>query len=260
MLTNEQKMNLAEKAMKSLKNYILTEKKAIKDKPHFLWGGYKSNPHADLYISMKHGWVGAKDEKYRLSIDDYQDGKHIIEADTRSDLESIIRVLFGLLNQQKKVKGWQTLMVARDKAEFGSGWSREYVEFPSKVILCDSPCKEYKALQTYLNKYGNANLGNFQLFHSEMGGKRGYLWDEYGERIYLDNNPKRCESFLAELRKNRGTKDTMTCKYGRENWIDPNEAAHSSRWETECVGEKREYLVVTIKTPGGKVKGEIRMF
>ncbi len=216
---------LAEKALKAIKTAISADKKSIKEyvEKH-PWDTHHRNPSVVLYISLKHGYEGAKDEKYRLTMENRQyNGKdtHIVEVDYRSDLESIIRSLFGLLNKQMQVKGWGNLKIVTDKAEFGSGWSRKYVEYPSKVILCDPACKEYTSLQNYLNKYGVVSyrhytyplrLGNFELFRSAMGGKRGRLWDEYGDREYLDHDAERCAGFLAEIRKYCGTKDLMVCE------------------------------------------------
>ena len=93
-----------------------------------------------------------------------------------------------------------------------------------------------------------------------MGGKRGVLWDEYGDREYLDNRPKYCESILKELREHRSSKDLMICKEGDENYIDPIDKEYSEKHEIECEGEKRHYLLITIKTPKGKVKYENKIY
>jgi hypothetical protein len=52
----------------------------------------------------------------------------------------------------------------------------------------------------------------------------------------------------------------MTCKRGEENYIDPEEERASSYYEVECEGEKRKYLLITIKTPSGKVKYETKIY
>ena len=271
MLTNEKKDALAKKAFNAIKKTITEQKKDNKKETR---PGYYRVPVADLDITLEKGWTGAKDEKYRLTLSPIKYGekeKHIIETDTKTDLNDVIRALFGLLNEQMKTKGWGTLMVTRDKAHFGD-WMYGYdIEYPAKVTLCDTPCKEYTALQKYINKYGKAtdyrgfpvydmHLRNFQLFRAAMGGKRGTLWDEYGDRMYLDNRPKACTSILNELREIRGTKDIVACTEGEENWIDPVDRAYSEKYEIECEGEKRHYLKIVIKTPAGKVKHEKKIF
>ena len=278
MLTTEQKTKLATKALTSIKKAISERKKDIKAHPAGDPWGFR-NPNIDLGITLKHGYTGAKNEKYRLTINPnwFEHDTHIIECDTRSELEDTINILFGLLNQQMKVKGWTTLKVVREKATFGDPWCGVKVTYPSKITLCAAPCKEYKSLQSFINKYGKAknlsggyyghcgnyadmHLGNYDIFHSAMGGKRGRLWDEYGERIYLDNRPKKCAQVLEELRKARGSKDLMLCKMGEEDWIDPVDRAYSERHEVECDGEKRHYIEITITSPTGKVKYNQKIF
>ena len=272
MLTTEQKTKLATKALNSIKKSLTEQKKTIKARPeqYSFWG--RRNPYLDLEITLKEGWTGAKNEKYRLTANRHlQTEKHLIETDTRGELEDTINILFGLLNKQVKVKGWSTLKVVREKATFGDPWYGVKVTYPAKITLPDAPCKEYKSLQSFINKYGKAenkyggyygemHLGNYDIFHSAMGGKRGRLWDEYGERIYLDNRPKKCAEVLAELRQYRGTKDLMLCKYGQEDYIDEIDRRYSEYHEVECEGEKRHYLEITIKTPTGKVKFETKIY
>ena len=276
MLTTEQKTKLATKAFTAIKKNITEQKKKLKGRAVAdPWD--TRYPTITLNITLKHGWEGAKDEKYRLSTGYYQDQKHLIETDSRHDLGDTINILLGLLNTQMKAKGWTTLKVVRDKAHFGDAWYGTDMTYPSRITLCDAPCKEYKSLQSYINKYGKAknltggnygyngyygdmHLGNFDIFHSRMGGKRGRLWDEYGERIYLDNRPKKCAAVLEELRKMRGSKDLMLCKLGEEDYIDPVEQQYSAYHEVECEGEKRHYIEITIITPTGKVKYQQKIY
>lgn len=202
-------------------------------------------------------------EYYILNVNNKEIGK----CTYRSDLESVFREFGIMLDAQKKVKGWGGLNYSKDKMYFNmGGWSDYSINVIPKVCLADSVCKEYTSLQNYINKYGlneykgKVNLGNYDLFSAAMGGKRGRLWDEYGERVFLDNKPKKCARLLEELRKARGTKDIMTCKRGEENYIDPEEERSSSYYEIECEGEKRKYLLITIKTPAGKVKYETKIY
>lgn len=194
----------------------------------------------------------------------FQDwNKQVAVVKTESDLREVFNELINLLNGLSQTKGWGGLKVSH---EFESiGWQRS-IAIPKRIMLTDAPCSEFKALMNYINKYGKSrygsspNLGNFELFSSTMAGKRGYLDFECGERYYLDNKPKRCERILSELRSARGTKDTMVCERGNENYIDPIDREYSAMHEVECSGEKRSYLKVTIKTPNGKVKYEGKLY
>ena len=197
-------------------------------------------------------------------------GKEIGKCTYRSDIESVFREFGNMLDTQKKVKGWSGLNYTKDKIYFNmGGWSDYSINIIPKVCLADAVCKEYTSLQNYINKYAlagpdfggyNKPLGNYELFSAAMGGKRGRLWDEYGERVFLDNKPKKCANILEELRKARGTKDTMHCERGEENYIDPEEQRYSAYAEIECEGEKRKFLQITIKTPSGKVKYETKLY
>lgn len=195
------------------------------------------------------------------------DGKEIGRCTYRSDIESVFRELGNMLDAQKKVKGWGGLNYAKDKIYFNmGGWSDYSINIISKVCLADAACPEYKSLMNFINKYGKGkygspvNLGNYELFNAAKGGKRGRLWDEYGERLFLDNKPKKSTRILEELRKARGTKDIMTCEIKEEDYIDPEERRYSEYAEIECEGEHRRYLHVVIKTPTGKVKYDQKLY
>jgi hypothetical protein len=247
---------MAEKALTIIKSKLLTEKKELKGRTDS-WG--KAYPNVELGITMAKGWIGATDEKYRLTINPYwhQHDIHIVETDTLDELENIIRILFGLLNKQKEVKGWKYMQVVRDTEKF-SMWTK--VEYPASVGLLDEPCAEFKSLQNYIKKYSGYTLPNFYIYKVRMGGKRGVLHSEEGERIYLDNRPKKCAEVLADLRKFRGTKDKMSIKFGKEKWIDPIDFEYSCKHEIECDGEGRSYIQITITSPSGRHKYEQKIF
>ena len=69
-MNQEEKNAIAEKALKSIKSAISAEKKAIKEyKEKYPYQSHR-NPSVELSINLKHGWYGAKDEKYRLTMCD----------------------------------------------------------------------------------------------------------------------------------------------------------------------------------------------
>lgn len=228
---------------------------------------------AELNVGMKYGYITKNKDCYQIRL-----GRQWFDAPVLADgiesiydLKEVICEVETLINAQKKVKGWSTLNVAYDTAEFEyNSWNPKSVRYPSKITLCEKPCKEFTALQKFINKYGKStyrgtiygavNLNNFELFCSAMGGKRGRLWDEYGDRRYLDNKPKKCAELLETLRNAKGSKDTMLCERGTEDWINPVDKAYSEMHEIECDGERRSYLKITIKTPAGKVKLETKIY
>lgn len=263
---------LAKKVFNAIKDKIVEGKKWNKEHPNApAWE--KRAPVAELAVCMKYGYATEKKDCYRIKAGGYWDAPVLADdIETLYDLKEVISEVDKLISEQKKVKGWGTLNVAYDTATFDyNTWNPREVKYPAKITLCEKPCKEFTALQNFINKYGKAarngkltygtlKLNNFELFCSAMGGKRGRLWDEYGDRRYLDNKPNKCTEILAELRKVRGAKDIMLCERGEENYIDPIDQKYSAYHEVECEGEKRSYIIITIKTPQGKVKYENKIY
>ena len=250
----------AEKIFKAVKKNLNDARKYNKENNLSLQNWNRKSQQVDLGIWDNNTWNdrGIRIVKsYTIKVED----KEMAEVRTHYDVAEIFRELRSLLDAQKKVKGWGGLSFDSERVYLASGtWSDYEISAILKVCLADAPCSEYKSLMNFVNKYGNANLKNYELFSAAMGGKRGTLWDEYGERIFLDNKPKKCARLLEELRKYRGSKDTMICKRGEENYIDPEEQRASSYYEVECEGEKRKYIIITIKTPTGKVKYESKIY
>ena len=254
---------LATKMFNTAKKNLADARKYNKDNKTNVWT--RKAQQVNISVNDHDVWKNGTrtTEYYILGIN----GKEVGKCTYRSDIESVFREFGYMLDAQKKVKGWGGLNYTNDKIYFNiGGWSDYSVKFIPKVCLAETACKEFNSLQNYINKYGvgkygcKVNLNNYELFSAAMGGKRGRLWDEYGERVFIDNKPKKCVRILEELRKNRGTKDTMICKRGEENYIDPEEERASSYYEVECDGEKRKYLQITIKTPSGKVKYETKIY
>ena len=175
--------------------------------------------------TASYGW-GRRSQQVDIEVWDntiWKDGKKVVksyiikverekfaEVLTHYDVREVFGGLRNLLFEQKKVKGWSGLNYMSENVSLESGsWSGYEVSIIPKVCLADAPCSEYKSLMNYINKYGlveggwgrKMTLGNYELFSAAMGGKRGRLWDEYGERLFLDNKPKKCAKILAELRK-----------------------------------------------------------
>ena len=265
----EKNKQIGEKLFKKVKAKLTQATKYNKEKGltsvSYGWG--RASQQADIEVWANTTWKdGHKVVKsYIIKLE----REKFAEVRTHYDVREVFAELANLLNEQKKVKGWGGLNFMREQVSLESGsWSGYEVSIIPKICLADAPCSEYKSLMNYINKYGiiegrwgeKMNLGNYELFSAAMGGKRGRLWDEYGERLFLDNKPKRCAKILEELRKARGTKDTMLCKRGEENYIDEMEQRYSEYHEVECEGEKQKYLQITIKTPQGKVKYQQKIY
>ena len=272
MTTEEIKKN-ATKIFNAVKSALADARKYNKEKGLALgintWG--RKSQVIDLEVWDDTTWDNSGHrivKGYNIKMNNSQ----LCSVRTHYDIAEIFGELRRMLDAQKKVKGWSGLNYSNERVGLSSGtWSDYEVSIIPKVCLADNVCNEYKSLANYINKYGKTNyrgstyggavkLGNYELFSAAMGGKRGVLWDEYGERIFLDNKPKKCARLLEELRKARGAKDTMICEWGEENYMDEEERRYSAYHEVECEGEKRKYLHIIIKTPAGKVKYDAKIY
>lgn len=229
------------------------------------------NEHQESFFDGKTNTWKKQRKTYRISVD----GKEVLkDIDSLNEVAHIFTWLIDLCEKQQKVRGWSGLVLDThvDRQGYGGpNWVVPTVRTIRKVTLADAPCREYTSLQNWLNKYGlkvkpgscfkeRLELGNYVLFCSAMCGKRGVLFDEYGEQRFLDNKPIKCARILEELRKARTTNDTVSCTFGEEDYIDPEERRASSYYEIECEGEKRKYLLVTVTSPSGKVKYKEKVY
>jgi hypothetical protein len=263
---DDKNKKIAEKLFKAIKKSLSDARKYNKENgftDSLSWNRRRQQVDINIEEHSKYNGNTRTIEFYAIKIGRTEYGK----VERYYNIDDIFKELNTLLTAQQKVKGWSGLNFFKEKVCVDSGSWRDYeVTIIPKVCLADAPCSEYKSLANFVNKYAQVkygskvNLGNFQLFSAAMGGKRGRLWDEHGERLFLDNKPKKCARLLEELRKNRGTKDAMICERGEENYIDPEEQRYSAYAEIECEGEKRKYLLITIKTPTGKVKYETKIY
>jgi hypothetical protein len=265
-MTSTEIKKAAEKIFKAVKNTLAERRKYNKEKGLTdvqSWSRYRQQ--ADIEIWDNNEWNDGTRHvaSYTIKVED----KKVVDIKNRYDIDDVFRELRNLLDEQKKAKGWGGLNYDFERLNIATDSWRDYeVKAIRKVCLADAVCPEYKSLMNYVNKYGKTkyggmvNLKNYELFSAAMGGKRGYLWDEHGERLFLDNKPKKSTKFLDELRKARGTKDTMICERGEENYLDDEERRYSEYAEVECEGEKRRYLRITIKTPTGRVKLDTKIY
>jgi hypothetical protein len=174
---------------------------------------------------------------------------------SRYEVKTIATDLKKQLVSLKGVRGWSHLgYEVEDILPSRIGWDSEYISFPNMITLLADPCKEFKSLASYLQKYCARSIAMDTLYSVHIGGKRGRVYGEEGDRYYLCHKPKKCETLLAELRKARGSKDKVSTKIVEVDEIDPWELEVSIRNEVEFDGVRHKRLVVTFTTPSGKKK------
>lgn len=227
--------------VKEAKNYFTESKK----------NGVK-NPTRNINVWSRKMGIHA-DVTYYVEMNNKKFG----DLKSTWEIECFFKEVRLLLNELKTKRGYKYLTYeTRNVGNYPC-----YYDIIERVGLMEGPCEGYSKLQKYLTKYGKYNLDNFKLYSVGMFGKRGILDSESGNRFYLDNNQKRCENYLETLRKHKGTKDNLVCKYvDGEVYIDEEERRASSYYECECHGEKTSYLKVDILTPSGKQKYSINLY
>lgn len=254
-MTTTEITTTAENIVKAIKSCLAERKKVCKTHPfadRSVYVEYESEFDRPSAKYLSYIRVG---DKYFRNLG--------IEGDTRTegDIRQITQKVIEGLNALKETRGYKNLVFNTREEMVGDGYySRRKITYLDRIQNPDAPCKDFKAIQSFVKRYGGLNLPDFKLYSAHMGGKRGVLWGEEGDRYYLANKEKKCRVILAELRNARSTKDIVTCKYGEEDYIDPIDQKYSAYHEVECDGEKRNYLEITIKTPSGKVKYQQKIY
>ena len=206
----------------------------------------------DIYLDKKYDRNKAK------YYQEFQAGKKYFFAGDTYDSYQISSLVIDELNELKnKSRIYKNLQYTTERVYEGT---YSYYDIISTIVVPDNPCKEFKSLKSFVAKYGNITIPDYRLFSVHMGGKRGTLYGEEGDRHYLSNKPKKCADYLSQLRKARTAKDTIRCKFGQEDYIDPEEYRQSVYQEVECDGERRSYLQITITSPNGKVKFDQKLY
>lgn len=259
---SETQMQAAEKIFNAVKKTITAAKAANKKNSLASPDDYGWKRQY-VYINIREKYSELKSGKRRhAGFAVHIEGKPVACFKSIADLEAAFRDFKGLVQEQGGRRGWDGLEYKDERISLYDG-SRydDNVSVVSLVILQPAPCKEYGALMAYINRHcPGTNLQNRELYSVFMEGKKGYLYSETGENDYLDSHPARCKRFLEAIRKSRSAKDKMTCRYGKETYMDPDEYESSCRDQIECSGEKRRFLRVVITSPSGRVKYDDKLF
>lgn len=222
----------------------------------------KKKPNASVYsLPLSMNSFGKDNNDICISIYNPWQYPRLAEHLTRYQAKRVAEEITKELNALKSTRGWSRLMWEYDDCCFDSrSWSDNYIKCPCNIILMAEPCKEYKSLSNYLSKYCGKALTETDIYSVGIGGKRGIVYGEEGNRYYLCHNSKKCEDLLGRLRKSRGTNDKVVCtKIKEEDDIDPWELQVSIRNEVEFSGVRMKYFEVSITSPSGRQKANIRI-
>lgn len=218
----------------------------------------KKRPNDSVY-SVPLSMVQFMSERICISFYNSWQGETLADNLTRYQAKKIAEEVIKGLKELKATRGWGRLMwEIEDCCNGGNGWYNDYIKFPTNIVLMGTPCKEYNSLANYLTKYCNKKLNETDIYSVHIGGKRGRVYGEEGDRYYLCHNSALCEKILADLRKYRGSNDKVVCTNIKEHDdIDEWELEVSIRNEVEFGGVRNKYFEVKISTPSGKEKKTI---
>ena len=137
---------------------------------------------------------------------------------------------------------------------YGDGyWTPKQTLF-RRVQVFSKPCKEFITLSKYIDKYANFTLDDLAVFNVRVCGKRS-SWSDSGKYYYLCYNSELCKSILDDIRKNKGSKDTLNVSVEETfSHGDDEDYRCAMHMESEWYGERGAKLHYIIKTPKGKVK------
>lgn len=157
----------------------------------------------------------------------------------RNDVAAIGNSLVKKLNNQKSVKGWETISVTEKDVFLGYGSFTPDFTFPNEVKVMGKPCKEFDKLNNLLTKHYGHGISQSDLYHVNLFGKRA-SYDESGGRIYLCFYPEVCNRFIDKAKKayKGGKKKSFSVVVS-----DDIDTTHSARYETECYGERHTDLM-----------------
>ena len=187
-------------------------------------------------------------------------GKIMINHLSTEQARNLVAGVIAQLVNLSRTKGWSNLTWEYKEYDFGRGYYSNRQNIPSVVRLMANPCKEFKSLANYMEKYCGTKLAIDDIYSVAIGGKRGRVNGESSRRHYLAHKPKKCSELLNELRKARGSKDIVTTSDFMqiddiEDWL----LDISIYRESEFEGIRHNQCEVTIKSPTGKVKKVIQI-
>ena len=141
---------------------------------------------------------------------------------------------------------------------YGDGyWTPKQTIF-RRIEIYAKPCKEFQLLSDYIKKYAGKTIGNTDVFHVRVCGKRS-SWSDSSAYRYLCYDAKKCQTIIDTMRAKRTSKDAL--KVEIEEYFshgDEGDYRCAMYQESEWYGCRGAKLHFTIKTPTGKVKADYK--
>ena len=174
--------------------------------------------------------------------------------DDKVDLVSISDNITRMLNKDKE-KNPMLFYESNIFDTSGNWYCRSEYAFLSRIYTLAKPCKDFLELVKYVNKFGGIKICPTDLYVVTIGGKRGKIYGEEGDRYYLCHDEKKCKKILSDLRATRKTNDVVKCSNIKtKDDIDEWELECSIRNEVEFSGSRETYIEFSVQTQKGKLK------
>jgi hypothetical protein len=211
--------------------------------------GNATNVVADISLHNWHNGFG-KNAKWAYTEVECDHFDFIIKEKEVTD-EMFVRILNDALAVSK----------VRGKVIFdtygGDYWTPKQTYFRRLEIFA-KPCKEFISLVKYIEKYAQFTLGDTDIFFVNVCGKRT-SWSDSGKYRYLCYYADRCKKILADMRKYRGSKDTLKVEVNEFfSHGDDTDYKIAMYRESEWYGCRGSKLIISIKTPSGKEKHSVK--
>lgn len=169
-----------------------------------------------------------------------------------SELNKTANLIENVVKHLENARG--VYFVDTIKQSYGQGY------FSHKIITCvrlvRTPCKEYRQLQNYFNKYTTRILHWDDVKLQQISGKRN-SYDVESEKLLM-HDPKACTSILSWLRANKATTYEIDVSFHRHT-----ERSEGYQYEREWNGYNDDYMLIKLYTKIGckfKTKAEFHLY
>lgn len=230
---------------KNKESLIKAIAKAIKESAKGINGNVYC--YANVPIELRN-WGAGWGNKWKWSSSEIKVGNETYKF---TDKEVTDQEMISLAKQALELSGCKG-KVLYDECGDGYWISKTYSFNGIKVY--GEPCNEFKELNKMLAKYGNKTIGEQDVFHVNVCGKRS-SWSDSGHESYLCYMPKVCANIIDYIRHNRlrGWKVCISTEeyFSHGDEMDYRCAQHQ---ESEWYGCRGVMLVTDIKNTKGEPK------
>ena len=206
-------------------------------------------PEINCYESKVNGKWAPTRQTIELGGTEYE-----MRGETRRSIAGMLYKTSELVVNNLKRRGYLLMLSYNEASDYDGGWSRSTYFIPVSVLVTRKPCKEFLRLKSWLIKFANTSIKDFDVYDVRLFGKRG-SYNEHGCKTFLCHKPQRCAILLKALQKVRMTGDTLKVTVSNDD--DVPDLGHSVEMETECYGNRHRVANVEITAKNGKPRGTI---